>query len=131
MQLHEFLNRVKDHAHLSSKDEAMRASCATLETLGERLKGGEPHDIASQLPEELAACLRHKGSGDGQRFDPDEFMRRVCEREGVDLGAAGDHVRAVFDTLLDALSPGEVEDIRAQLPKEYHGLLQPTGRTTH
>ena len=43
-------------------DQAERAVTATLETLGERISGGEAHDLAGQLPPELQRLVdRHAG----------------------------------------------------------------------
>ena len=52
MKHDEFIGRVQHYARLASRGDAERATRATLETLGERLAGGEPKDLASQLPPE-------------------------------------------------------------------------------
>ncbi len=130
MQLHDFLGQVQHRAHLSDFDEALRASRATLETLAERLDGNEPAQLGAQLPHELAEFLKRDSAGTGERFSSDEFFQRVCEREGVDLPDAVFHARAVIDVLSDAVSAGEIADIRAQLPTDYQRLFEAgsTGR---
>ena len=81
MKHDEFIGRVQHYARLASRGDAERA---TLETLGERLAGGEPKDLASQLPPEIGLhLLRYAGMG--ERFSLDEFYKRVSEREGEDL----------------------------------------------
>ncbi len=62
MDTHQFLSEVRDTAHLGSKDEAERVVCATLMTLGERLYGGEPRHLASQLPHELQRFIVGEGN---------------------------------------------------------------------
>src|SRR5260370_16536893 len=84
MKHDEFIGRVQHHARLPSRGDAERATRATLETLGERLAGGEPKDLASQLPPEIGLHLLRCG-GKGERFSLDEFYRRVSEREGQNL----------------------------------------------
>jgi uncharacterized protein (DUF2267 family) len=48
----------------------------------------------------------------------EEFVRRVAEREGVELEDARDHARGVFETLREALGT-EFFDVTVQLPGEY------------
>lgn len=56
----------------------------------------------------------------------DEFVRRVADREGVDVPTAERHARAVFAVLGQAVSRQQLDDLAAQLPKDYTPLL-PTG----
>lgn len=123
MQFHEFVGRVQHRARLASEGEALRATRATLEVLGQRLAGGEPSNLAAQLPEEIGRFL-HGDGGAGERFDLDESFRRVGEREGVDLPVAAFHARAVIEVLQEAVSGGEIEDVRAQLPADYDPLFE-------
>lgn len=123
MQFHDFLGHVQHRAQMHSIEEALRASRATLETLGERLTGNEPHDLGAQLPRELAEYLNEPASGLGERFDSDEFLRRVSEREGIDLPVAIYHARVVLEVLKEAVSPGEMDDVRGQLPADFQRLF--------
>lgn len=50
MKYDEFIERVQKRAHLSSPDEARRATQAALETLAAYISPKERHDVASQLP---------------------------------------------------------------------------------
>jgi len=122
MNYSEFLGQVQNRARLSSTAEALLCTRATFETLCERLAGGEPKDIASQLPVELAGLLCEEGKG--ERFSRREFIERIGTREGVDPETAAYHARVVFEVLREAVSPGEFEDIRAQLPEDFDGLLE-------
>lgn len=119
MKHDEFIGHVQHYARLPSRGDAERATRATLETLGERLAGGEPKDLASQLPPEIGLHLLRYG-GKGEHLSLDEFFRRVSEREGgEDLPLAVFHARAVIRVLSEAVSPGEINDILAQLPPEF------------
>jgi uncharacterized protein (DUF2267 family) len=105
----------------ASREEAERAVRATLETLAERLSGGEARDVAAELPPELRPLLE-----DGRRpepFDLREFLRRVAEREGVPEDRAVRHARAVFVALGVTLSPDELHDMASELPKDFGDLL--------
>lgn len=120
MQLHEFLGRVQQQASIDSKEQALHAIQATFETLSERLKGGEPLDMGAQLP---ALLQNYVDVGEGDRFDADDFFRRVADREGVEEEEGRRHAQAVLGVVSEAVSTGEMQDVMSQLPQEYHGLF--------
>lgn len=123
MRYDEFVASVQDRANIDTREEAERAIRATLETLAERLLGGEPKDLASQLPPEIAVYLQQPFSGVGAPFTLSEFFRIVSEREGMPLSEASLHARAVIAVLSESVSMGEIEDIRAQLPHDIRQLF--------
>ena len=128
MQYTEFLRRVEDQIYATqpatqSQRAAEQAITATLETLSERLTGGEANDLAAQLPEELKAPLRQSAQ-EGERFSLEEFYNRVAEREGVDVETARNDASAVMRVLREAVSPGELDDVMAQLPAEFNALFR-------
>lgn len=96
---------------------------AVLSVLGERLAGGEPKDLAAQLPPALADAIPTHGKG--ERFGIDEFYNRVAEREGRGCtpDAAREHTRATIAALKLAVTPGEFDEVASQLPKDYSHLL--------
>jgi uncharacterized protein (DUF2267 family) len=120
-----FLTTVEQLAGIG-RDRAMQATQATLETLGERIAGGEARDLAEQLPPELAPWIA--STGNPQKFDAGSFVRRVAKREEVDVDTAEQHARAVFEALRREVTPDEFEDMVAELPKDYAPLLP---RGTH
>lgn len=126
MQFNEFLGKVQDRARLESLDGAMRATRATLNTLAERLRGNEPTDLAAQLPGEIGEHLQAEGAGAGERFGIDEFVRRVSEREGGHADDSIHHAQVVLGVLAEAVSRGEMRDVRQQLPEEYDKLFEKT-----
>jgi uncharacterized protein (DUF2267 family) len=106
-------------------ETAERAVQATLQTLGERLSVGEARDLAEQLPPGAAAWLASERHS--QPMDVEEFLRRVAEREGVDVGTAIRHARAVFAALARAVEPRELRDVASELPMEFQPLLGSPG----
>jgi len=121
----EFIKEVQTRGHMESRQEAENATKATLATLAERLAGGEPKDLASQLPREIAEHLRYEGEQDPNPFSLDEFFERVNERDpGVDEPRAAYHARVVTSVLQDAVTQGEMDHIRSQLPVEYDPLFE-------
>ncbi|HEX6552246.1 MAG TPA: DUF2267 domain-containing protein [Ktedonobacteraceae bacterium] len=123
MKYDEFISQVQHRAKLNSREDAVRASSATLETLGERLAGGEAKDLASQLPQELALYLERAHTGIRQSFSLDEFFWRVSQREGVDLTESTYHARVVIALLSEVVTLGEIENVKSQLPKDFAKLF--------
>jgi uncharacterized protein (DUF2267 family) len=123
MQYEEFANKVQDRIGPAQPDEAERAIVATFETLGECISGGEASDLADQLPGELKEPLL-RASGEPERLSLEAFLERLGEREGVDSDAARNHASAVMTVLREAVSGGELDNIREQLPREFEPLFQ-------
>lgn len=117
----EFVKRVQEIGELDSREEAERAIKATLGTLKQRLAGYEPDNLAAQLPEDLADPLRGEGGREG--FALAEFYRRIAEKEDVDESQAIRHARAVALVLQEAVTAGEMDDVRHQLKDEYAELF--------
>jgi uncharacterized protein (DUF2267 family) len=119
----EFIDSVAKRLGTSS-EQANALTRATLRTLAERIDGGEARDLAAQLPEELRAYA-FAPDETGERFGLDLFVQRVSGRAGVDLTLARAGVRAVFDTLREAVTPGEYDDVISQLPAELWEVADP------
>jgi uncharacterized protein (DUF2267 family) len=124
MKADQFIKEVKERAGLASREDAIEATQATLSILGERLFGGERDDLAAQLPPELQPFLLL--AKENQKFDLDEFFLRISEEEECAVEEAAEHARAVIDVLCDAVTAGEIEDIKSQLPKDFAALFEVT-----
>jgi uncharacterized protein (DUF2267 family) len=122
MNYEKFLGAVQSRARLPSNAEAVSAVRATLETLASRLTEDERKDLASQLPREIGAFLLREIPF--VRLSLQEFFQRVSELEGIELPTAVYHARVVMEVLGEAVSPGEMEDVRAQLPEEFVPLFE-------
>jgi uncharacterized protein (DUF2267 family) len=122
MQHDEFIGEVQARARLSSRGDAERATRAVLETLGERLAGGQPHNLAAQLPEEIGRHLEGRRGVD--KLSLDQFFEKVSERTGADLPDAIHQARAVIAVVGEAASQGEMDKVRQQLPEEYAPLFE-------
>ena len=122
MKYDAFIGEVENRARLPSRGDAVRATQAVLETLAERIRQGEADDLAAQLPPEIGTYLR--GGETTERFDVEEFFLRVAAKETADLPDAVHHARAVMDVLKEAVTTGELDDIKAQLPDNYKPLFE-------
>lgn len=123
MKQDELVSAIRATGGFTSMGQAETATRATLTVLGERLSGGEPRDLAAQLPGAIAEALPPVGAG--ERFGVEEFYRRVAALEGDLCPApkARRHARAVVAGLKASVSPTEFEDVAAQLPSDYADLL--------
>ena len=117
MEYSHFIKLVKERGNLNNENEALRAVEATMVTLAERLAGGEPGNLAAQLPAGIKELV--PGTGGGQDFGPEEFYNRVAGLEQVNPEQASHHARAVMATVAEAISGGESVDLMSQLPVEY------------
>jgi uncharacterized protein (DUF2267 family) len=118
-----FIKTEADRAGLD-KDKAAELARATLQTLADRITGGEAQDLASQLPQPLQEPLRSQRE-EAEAFDVDEFVRRVSERAHVDQETARTGAMAVLTTVREAVTPGEFDDVTSQLPQDYRELVGP------
>ena len=120
----EFLGYVQERAGLDSRGAAERAVRATFETLAERVTQGATTNLAAQLPREIAQYLLRRGP-EVKELSADQFWERIAEREHTDMATAIRHARAVFETIDEAVSAGEVDGFRAALPKPLKRFFEP------
>src|SRR5205085_2720912 len=81
----EFLGQVAERTGLDVAGAA-RATVAVLETLAERIAGGDVHDLISRMPAQLHGPLKRGEAQSGRearRMSIDDFLERVAQREGV------------------------------------------------
>lgn len=116
MRDREFFNKVADRSGLS-REESADISRATLQTLADRISGGEAREVAAELPDPLAQSLR-SGDEAAKRYDRGEFERRVGEHAGLNSAETSRGVSAVLRTLVEA-APGNANQAMSQLPKEF------------
>ncbi len=128
MQYDEFIDQVQTRAPLSSPSEAQLATQATLETFAAYLSWKDRHDAASQLPKTIKTYLQwpivgpgnQPAAGSESNVSLDDFLQRLSRREGVPKAVAIEHARAVLSVLREALSEGEFEEMREDIPAEIY-----------
>lgn len=123
MKFNEFLGQVQHRLELAEMGPAARATRAVLTTLGERLPEGEAADLASPLPMEIDRYV--SDAEHGQRFDYQEFLDRVADREGegVDRADANYHAQQLLAVVAEVVPPGNVEKVRNALPEDFEKLF--------
>ena len=117
MDYDEFIRCVAERAQVP-EDQAVALTSATMMTLAERITGGEVRDLAAVLPPEVAPPVVPPEDV-AEKFDLEEFVRRVHERARVSERLARWGVRMVFMTLQEAVPGKEFQDVLDQLPKEF------------
>ena len=117
----QFVGHVQHRAELPSRGAAEKLIRATFETLAERLQPESAAHLAAQLPEELGRHLR--GIGTFEHLTLEEFYERIASRTNDNFEKSMWRVRAVVETLYEAVSPGAMEKLRKQLPAQFQPLL--------
>lgn len=103
-------------------DLAAAVCRAVLQTVVERMTDpstdptGPSTDPTGYLPAEFDTGAPH---------GPEEFLRRVGERAGVDERTAGIGAAAVFGTLREAVTVDEFQEMVARLPTTPDGSTDP------
>jgi uncharacterized protein (DUF2267 family) len=118
-------SRVGVEADIESLEESRQATAAVLRALRDRLTPEEADQAVAQLPRELKGLW---SSGPPPARQPVKLRRReFLERVRLDGGLrsltqAEMVTDAVFAGLKEQLSPGEADDIVAQLPGDLKTL---------
>lgn len=122
MQHDEFIGQVQARARLASRGDAERATRVVLETLRQRLAGGQPGNLGAELPPEIALHLNGE-PGDAKDLSLDDFFAIVSREIGVDPPQGIHQARAVISVLSDAVSDAQIENARQQLPEDWAPLF--------
>jgi Ala-tRNA(Pro) deacylase len=116
-----FYRTVMETSGDERRETSKRATAAVFHALRDRLTPEEADQAAAQLPTELKEVWA-AGDRPGRRpvkMDREEFCARVQQEAAL---ASSREARwmtlAVFAALKEQLSPGEAEDVFAQLPKD-------------
>jgi uncharacterized protein (DUF2267 family) len=117
----QMVKAVNERAGLGDRAEAERTLRVVVQTLSDRLLGGEADDLLAQLPEPLKSEITVTPAADP--MNPQEFIERVGRDLGLPEEEARDRVRAVFATLHDAVTEGEWEEVVGQLDRKYAELI--------
>ncbi|OIB55639.1 DUF2267 domain-containing protein [Natrialba sp. SSL1] len=119
----EFYESVTQRADLTDEADARDATQAVLSALGERLDEHRSHQLADDLPKEIADHLTDGASG--RRFSSEEFIERVTERtDRADIGEPELLSEAVIGTVLDSVDDETSTELRERLGElEYDAFV--------
>jgi uncharacterized protein (DUF2267 family) len=116
-----FVDLVQERAGIADRDEAQRTAVAVLQELCDRLSGKEAKDLLAQLPYQLKTAVIVSPSA--QPISASEFVERLTKELEIQPDEARTRVRAVFQTIREAISLGEFRDVLMELDPEYADLL--------
>lgn len=117
------LGRVRTDAELESSEQAETALEIVLESLVRRLTMGEAEDLIAQLPSLLQPGLRSLPPGPDKSISRQMISTELEEQLDVDSGRAVRIAEAVGAVIADTVSPGQIQDVRGQLPEEMRSIL--------
>jgi uncharacterized protein (DUF2267 family) len=117
------LNRVRADADLETSEQAETALEAVLESLVRRLTPDEAEDLIAQLPSLLQPTLRAQPPGPDKGITRQTIETELCERLDVDAPRAAQLLEAVGATITGIVSPGQIQDVRGQLPEDMRDIL--------
>ena len=122
-----FYRTVIEETGQTNREAVKRGVAAVLGALRDRLTPEESRQAAAQLPRELKAVWLD-GEVAGRKpvkMHRREFYKRVKKDAGLrSIDEARLFVIAVFAALKEQLSPGEVEDVQSQLPRDLKEIWE-------
>jgi uncharacterized protein (DUF2267 family) len=96
----EFIAAVQEAGALETAGEAEAAAEAALDELGGCLSWTQAQNLADWLPKPLRQRVtRRSFESSMSRFAPHAFLAGVAEHQGISLGQAAGHTRALLSTL--------------------------------
>ena len=120
MGYRELIKKVQAYSGFSDS-ESKDALETTVESLAIHLNEGERKDFASQLPQELQdLALSVLPTEQNSRQD---IIEQVMEVEHIDESRAKKQLFASWSALKDAITSGQIEHIKAQLPNKFAAML--------
>ncbi len=98
-----FVQAVSERTGLTGRESADLHACHARDARPSA-ELGEARNLALELPEGLAESVRRGATREIERFDYDELVRRVAQRNVLKPDEADGGVRAVLVTLRDAIA---------------------------
>jgi uncharacterized protein (DUF2267 family) len=117
----QFYRKVIEETGQTDREAVKRGTAAVLRALRDRLTPDEARQAAAQLPREIRAvwAAGETSSRHPVKLHRRDFYERVKrDAELTSIREARFLTIATFMALKEQLSPGEAEDIQAQLPRD-------------
>jgi uncharacterized protein (DUF2267 family) len=120
MKYRELIKKVQIYSGFSDT-ESKEALEMMVESLAVHLNEGERKDFASQLPQKLKDMALSVYPT--KENSTEDLVEQFMEYEHIDENRAKKQIHAVWQALKEALSSGEIDHIRAQLPNRTVAFL--------
>jgi uncharacterized protein (DUF2267 family) len=121
MKYDEMVKEVQDRTELDDRADAEWTTRVVLQALCDRLTREECKDLLAQMPEPLKGLI--VVSDVPVAMTARDFVEWVASELDLTPEEARERVRAVFDVLQQAVTPGEFHDVITQLPSGYTELI--------
>lgn len=121
--LSRLINAVQAETGLEDPQQARIAIETALALLVRRIAPGEAKNFIAQLPSLLQPPLRALPHGPDRSIDRKTAVAELSRQLGVDTAQAERLIGPVIGTIAKAISPGQAEDLRGQLPEDLRSLL--------
>src|SRR5438105_4107724 len=121
MKYRELIKKVQHYSGFSDS-ESQDALQLLVESLAVHLTEGERKDFAAQLPQELQDIALSVYATENN--SKEDILQQFMDLEDIDESRAKKQIKAAWRALKDAISGGEIEHIKAQLPNTTTALLR-------
>ncbi len=119
----EMIKKVQQYSGFSDS-ESEGALVLFIDILAKRLNPDERMDFASQLPAELQdTVVSIDESETDETMSMQDILETIADEQNIDEDRAKKLIMAAWQTLKDAITQGEIEEIRSQLPKNMSAQL--------
>ncbi len=105
------------------QDRAERVLLLASCMLCRRLVPQEAHHLVAQLPSRLQPKLGKCLDGPDRSVTTEAMHRELTKALGIDAKQAAGALQAVFKAVSDIVAPGQIEEVRGQLPEEMKSLF--------
>jgi len=116
----QLIKKVQDYSGFSDV-ESKDALQLMVESLAVHLTENKRRNFASELPSELQDLALSVYATEYNSTE--DILRQFMELEKIDENRAKRQIKAAWTALKDAISPGEIEDVKTQLAGSAVGLL--------
>jgi len=121
------LNQVRSDASLESVEQAETVLETVLGAILRRLTPDEAKDLIAQLPSALHAALRGLPPGPDKLISRQTLEADLVRRLDVEPARAAQILAGVGVTIAQAVSAGQMEDVRGQLPEDLRQVFPAAG----
>lgn len=122
MGYREMIKKVQYYSGFSDS-ESENALVMFIKLLAESLTPDERMDFASQLPAELQDTVVAAEEIEST-MDMEDILESIAEEQNVNEDHVKKQIMAAWKTVKDAITKGEIDDIRSQLPRDMASQLR-------
>ncbi len=120
------VNQVRADTGIKDEDQAETALEIVLEALVRRLDPGEAENLITQLPSLLQPALYGLPLGPDTDITRETIEQQLAQQLGVDPTRSAEILARIGALIAQSISPGQMEDVRGQLPESLHEVFPET-----